>query len=79
MFPHFLVAIADLTHPLSNNRSSVRVIGCFKAVPVTGAVFSDVTTIDYFLMLLSFFTPTIVGIYWICVIQKESDAVMVAW
>ena len=79
MFPHFLVAIADLTHPLSNNRSSVRVIGCIKAVPVTGAVFSDVTTIDYFLMLLSFFTPTIVGIYWICVIQKVSDAVMVAW
>ena len=30
MFPHFLVAIADLTHPLSNNRSSVRVIGCLK-------------------------------------------------
>ena len=29
MFPHFLVAIADLTHPLSNNRSSVRVIGCY--------------------------------------------------
>ena len=29
MFPHFLVAIADLTHPLSNNRSSVRIIGCF--------------------------------------------------
>ena len=28
MFPHFLVAIADLTHPLSNNRSSVRIIGC---------------------------------------------------
>ena len=26
MFPHFLVAIADLTHPLSNNRSSVRII-----------------------------------------------------
>ena len=30
MFPHFLVAIADLTHPLSNNRSSVRIIGCSK-------------------------------------------------
>ena len=29
MFPHFLVAIADLTHPLSNNRSSVRIIGCY--------------------------------------------------
>ena len=28
MFPHFLVAIADLAHPLSNNRSSVRIIGC---------------------------------------------------
>ena len=26
IFPHFLVAIADLTHPLSNNRSSVRII-----------------------------------------------------
>ena len=24
---HFLVAIADLTHPLSNNRSSIRIIG----------------------------------------------------
>ena len=31
MFPHFLVAIADLTHPLSNNRSSIRIIGCFEA------------------------------------------------
>ena len=29
MFPHFLVAIADLTHPLSNNRSSVCIIGCY--------------------------------------------------
>ena len=29
MFPHFLVAIADLTHPLSNNRSSIRIIGCY--------------------------------------------------
>ena len=28
IFPHFLVAIADLTHPLSNNRSSIRIIGC---------------------------------------------------
>ena len=26
--PQFLVAIADLTHPLSNNRSSIRIIGC---------------------------------------------------
>ena len=32
MFPHFLVAIADLTHPLSNNRSSVRIIGCYKYI-----------------------------------------------
>ena len=29
IFPYFLVAIADLTHPLSNNRSSIRIIGCF--------------------------------------------------
>ena len=28
IFPPFLVAIADLTHPLSNNRSSIRIIGC---------------------------------------------------
>ena len=25
---YFLVAIADLTHPLSNNRSSIGMIGC---------------------------------------------------
>ena len=29
IFPHFLVAIADLTHPLSNDRSSIRIIGCY--------------------------------------------------
>ena len=29
MLPHFLVAIADLTHPLLNKRSSIRIIGCF--------------------------------------------------
>ena len=28
-YSHFLVAIADLTHPLSNNRSSIRIIGCY--------------------------------------------------
>ena len=28
MFPHFLVAIADLTHPLSNNRSLNSIIDC---------------------------------------------------
>ena len=32
MFPYFLVAIADLTHPLSNNRSSVRIIGCLVCI-----------------------------------------------
>ena len=31
IFPHFLVAIADLAHPLSNNRSSIRIIGCYYA------------------------------------------------
>ena len=35
IFPHFLVAIADLTHPLSNYRSSIRIIGCFKGVANT--------------------------------------------
>ena len=30
IFPHFLVAVTDLTHPLSNNRSSIRIIGCYK-------------------------------------------------
>ena len=29
MLPHFLVAIADLTHPLLNKRFSIRIIGCF--------------------------------------------------
>ena len=30
IFPHFLVTIADVTHPLSNNRSSVRIIDCYQ-------------------------------------------------
>ena len=36
MFPHFLVTIADLTHPLSNNRSSVRIIGCYVMTSFSG-------------------------------------------
>ena len=28
-FQYFLVAIADPTHPLSNNRSSIRIIDCY--------------------------------------------------
>ena len=28
IFLHFLVAIADPTHPISNNRSSIGMIGC---------------------------------------------------
>ena len=31
----FLVAIADLTHPLQNNRSSIGMIGCYQLVEET--------------------------------------------
>ena len=40
IFPHFLVAIADLTHPLSNNRSSTRIIGCYLSISMVFHPFS---------------------------------------
>ena len=37
----FLVAIADLTHPLQNNRSSIGMIGCYLLIEVRYAVNID--------------------------------------